>query len=301
MYYLVYGLLYLLSLLPLRVLYVLSDALTALIYYVFGYRKKVVMDNLRIAFPEKTNAERAAIARRFYRNFVDNFIETIKLLSADRKFITGHFKLDSEPFKPYYESGRKCQLHLGHNFNWEMANVVMPFYTDYDFLVVYMPIKNKLMDRLFMHLRTRTGSIMIPATNMRNSIVSYRNTQYLLALVADQAPGNVTNAYWLNFFGRPTPFVRGPESGARVGNIPVIFVQLYKTKRGYYRAYLEVGAENPKELPEGELTRRYIRFLENAIRRHPDMWLWSHRRWKHEWKEEYRDLWIDQPESLPTA
>ncbi len=295
MYYLVYGLLYLISLLPMRVLYLLSDGLYALLYYVIGYRKKVVMDNLQIAFPEKTEQERKRIAKKFYRNFVDNFIETIKILSAGRSFLMKRFQLDSDPFITVYNTGRKCQLHLGHNFNWEIANVAMPYYTDFDFLVVYMPIKNKVMDRLFMHLRSRTGSIMLPATDMRKSIVAYRNHQYLLTLVADQAPGDVTNAYWLNFFGKPTPFVRGPESGARIGNIPVVFTQLYKSKRGYYRAYLEMGAENPRELPEGELTRRYIRFLERAIRQHPDMWLWSHRRWKHDWKEEYRKYWIDQP------
>jgi KDO2-lipid IV(A) lauroyltransferase len=277
---------------------VLSDTLAALVYHVIGYRKKVVLDNLRIAFPEKTEQERKAIAKKFYHNFVDNFIESIKLLSANKKWITDHLVLDSDPFTAFYQAGRKCQLHLGHNFNWEIANVVMPFYSSYKFMVVYMPIKAKAMNRLFMHLRTRTGSTMLPATDMRNAIVPYRNTQYLLALVADQAPSNVSNAFWLNFFGRPTAFVRGPESGARVGNIPVIFAQLYKVKRGYYRAYLEVGADNPRDLPEGELTRRYIIFLEKAIRQHPDMWLWSHRRWKHDWKEEYSKLWIGEKAPL---
>lgn len=294
MYYFVYGILYLLSLLPLRVLYILSDVLAFLLYYVFGYRKKVVMKNLEIAFPEKKEAERITIARKFYHNFVDNFIETLKLLSAGQKFIKKHFVLDSDPLTQFYKEGRKCQLHLGHNFNWELANVSMPLYTDYPFLAVYMPIKSKVMDRLFLKLRSKTGCIMLPATDMRAAMVPWRNTQYALALVADQAPGDVSKAYWLNFFGAPTPFVRGPESGARMGHIPVIFAQLYKTKRGYYHAHFEVGADDPALLPEGELTRRYIRFLENAIRQHPDMWLWSHRRWKWEWKEEYRELWVGE-------
>lgn len=294
MYYVIYIPLYLLSLLPMWVLYGLSDFLASLTWYVIGYRKKVVLDNLRIAFPEKTEPERKAIAKKFYHNFVDNFIETIKLLSASKKFITKRLILDENVFSDLYQSGRKCQLHLGHNFNWEIANVAMPYYTDYTFLVVYMPIKAKAMDRLFMHLRTRNSSVMLPATNMRNAIVPYRNKQYLLALVADQAPGDVSRAYWLNFFGRPTPFVRGPESGARAGNIPVVFTQLYKVKRGYYRAYLEIGADNPCELPEGELTRRYIAFLEKAIRKDPAMWLWSHRRWKHDWDPAYSKQWIGQ-------
>lgn len=292
MYYLVYGLFYLLSLLPLRVLYIISDGLYALIYYVFGYRKKVVMDNLLIAFPEKTEKERKIIAKKFYHNFVDTFIETIKLISAGKSFITKRFVIDSDPYTQFHKEGRKCQFHLGHNFNWELANVGMPYYTTYPFLAVYMPIKSKVMDRLFLQIRSRTGCIMLPATDMRAAMVPWRSKQYMLALVADQAPGDITKAYWLNFFGRPTPFVRGPESGARAGNIPVIFAQLYKVKRGYYHAHFEVGADNPASLPEGELTRRYISFLEQAIREHPDMWLWSHRRWKWQWKEEYRDLWI---------
>jgi Kdo2-lipid IVA lauroyltransferase/acyltransferase len=294
MYYVVYGLLYLLSLIPLRVLYILADTIYVLLYYVFGYRKKVVLRNLQIAFPEKTEAERVTIAKKFYRNFVDNFIETIKILSVGKKWITKHFVLDSEPWKEFYETGRKCQFHLGHNFNWELANVSMPYYTEYPFLAVYMPIKSKTMDRLFINLRSKTGCIMLPATDMRSVMVPWRNKQYMLALVADQAPGDVSRAYWLNFFGHPTPFVRGPESGARLGNIPVIFAQLYKVKRAYYHAHFEVGADDPASLPEGELTRRYIRFLENAIREHPDMWLWSHRRWKWEWKEEYRELWVGE-------
>lgn len=294
MYYLLYIPLYLLSLLPLQVLYLLSDCLAALTWHVIGYRKKVVLDNLRIAFPEKTAQERKAIAKKFYRNFTDNFIETIKLLSAGKKFITEHLVVDNDLFSYLYQTGRKCQLHLAHNFNWEIANAAMPYYTDYTFIVVYMPIKAKAMDRLFLHLRSRTGSVMLPATNMRNAIVPYRNSQYLLTLVADQAPGDVSKAYWLHFFGHPTPFVRGPESGARVGNIPVVFAQLYKVKRGYYRAHLEIATENPRELPEGELTRRYIAFLEKTIRQHPDMWLWSHRRWKHPWDPAYSKLWIGQ-------
>lgn len=292
MYYVLFIPLYLLSLLPLRVLYGLSDLVSGLNWHVIGYRKKVVLDNLRMAFPEKTEQERVAIAKKFYRNFVDNFIETIKLISASKAWITRHFVLDSTPFTEAHKAGRKCQMHLGHNFNWEVANVAMPFYTDYTFIVVYMPLKNKAMDRLFMHLRSRTGSVMLPATNMRNAIVPYRHTQYMLALVADQAPGDVSKAYWLNFFGHPTPFVRGPESGARVGDIPVVFTQIYKVKRGYYRAHMEIGAENPRELPEGELTRRYIAFLEEGIRKYPDMWLWTHRRWKHAWNPAYQKLWI---------
>jgi len=294
MYYVVYGLLYLISLLPLRLLYVLADGLALFTYYVLRYRRKVVMDNLQIAFPEKTQAERNRIAIKFYRNFVDNFIETLKLLSASPSFIRSHFHIDNlEILEDFYQAGRRCQLHLGHTFNWELANAAMPLLSDYPFIVAYMPIENKVFERLLLHLRGRTGTILLPATRLQRSILPYRNTRYLLTLVADQAPGNPDQSYWLNFFGRPSSFVRGPERGARAGDIPAVFVRFYKTSRGYYRVFLTTIADHPAQLPEGELTRRYRSLLEEAIRQDPDLWLWSHKRWKASWKEEFRQLWID--------
>src|SRR5678809_318100 len=129
MYSIVYGLLYLVSLLPLRVLYLFSDFAYFIIYYVAGYRKKVVLDNLSIAFPEKTESEKKQIAKEFYRNFTDNFIETIKLISAGKNFLRKHYICDTQLFEELYRQGKKCQVHLGHNFNWEFANQAMAFYT----------------------------------------------------------------------------------------------------------------------------------------------------------------------------
>jgi len=295
MYYLVYGFLYLLSLVPMWLLYGFSDAVAFLLYAVIRYRRAVVLSNLQIAFPEKTQAERLRIAKRFYRNFTDNFIETIKLVSASPAFLKKRLVLDNpELLDHFYDQGRKLQAHLGHLFNWEIGNAAIPLLTRYPFLVAYMPVENKVFERLFLHLRSRTGSIPLPATKMQRAILPYRNQQYILALVADQAPGGPENSYWLNFFGRPTPFVRGPERGARIADIPVIFVRFYKAKRGYYHAELTTIAEHPGVLPEGELTRRYRSLLEDAIRREPDSWLWSHKRWKFSWNPEFSSFWIDE-------
>lgn len=282
------------SLLPMWLLYLLADGLAFLLYYVIGYRRKVIRGNLRLAFPQKTKAELIRIEKKFCRNFVDNFIETLKMLSASRSFIQRHFAIDNpEILDNFYEQGRKCQLHLGHTFNWEVANIAMPLMSRYPFIVAYMPVENKIFERLSLHLRGRTGSILLPATRMQRAIIPYRNTQYLLTLVADQAPGNPEQSYWLNFFGHPTPFVRGPERGARIADIPAVFVRFYKSRRGHYRVFLTTLADHPAELPEGELTRRYSRLLEDAIRQSPDLWLWSHRRWKIPWDEAYRKMWID--------
>lgn len=294
MYPIVYGLLYLLSLLPLRVLYYISDGAYVILYHFARYRRKVVNDNLMIAFPEKTQEERIRIEKQFYRNFTDNFIETIKLLSGKADFASKHLRLDGTLMEEQFRQGRRVQIHLGHNFNWEMANIAVSRVTSFPMLMVYLPVENKLFERLMLAIRTSSGNHLLPATQLRPAMMRFRNTQYLLALIADQSPGDPAKAYWLNFFGRPTPFLKGPEQGAAAGHLTVMFGQIFKEKRGKYIVRYELCTEDAASLPKGELTRRYVRYLEKTIREHPSMWLWSHRRWKREWKQEYLGMWIGE-------
>ncbi|GAA4737969.1 lysophospholipid acyltransferase family protein [Flavisolibacter ginsenosidimutans] len=288
MYYLVYGPLYLLSLLPLRVLYLLSDFAYVLVYHLVGYRKKVVRYNLSVAFPNKTEKERQGIEKKFYKNFTDSFIETIKALSASPQFIKEHFTGDFSVFDELNRKGvQKVQLHSGHNFNWEYGNLSIPLQSPYPMLTVYMPITNSIFNRLFYKMRSKTGAKLLSATNIRSEILPHRHGKYVLALVADQNPGHPKSAYWVNFFERPTPFVKAPESGARRGNIPVVFCYFRKEKRGYYRIHFQLAEEHPSTTEVGELTKKYAAFLQDAIKQQPDNWLWSHRRWKWDWKEEY--------------
>ena len=287
MYYLAYGILWLISLLPLRVLYLLSDLVYAILFYIGRYRRDVVEENLKFAFPEKTDKERKIIAKKFYHNFTDNFIEVIKLASASPKYILKHFKGDYSVFEKLYSEKRRCQSLLAHNFNWEWACLAGPLEMRQNFLVVYMPILNKVVNRLFMKLRTKTGAILLPATNMRTALVPHRNEIYNLVLVADQSPGHPENGWWFNFLNRPAPFLKAPESGARRGNTPVVFAKLIRERRGYYKVIFEMGEENPASLQPGELTKKYVRYLEAFIKENPEMWLWSHKRWKWEWKPEY--------------
>ena len=277
-----------------RVLYIISDAIYGLVYYVIGYRRKVVMDNLLIAFPEKTESERLQIAKKFYHNFIDSFIEVIKLMSADDSFLQKRFSVNMEVLDELYKSGKSCQLHLGHTFNWEWGQLVLSTLTPYKLMVVYMPISNKVFEKLFYKLRTRSGNIFLPANNMREAISPHLKNQYLLGLVADQNPGKPQSAYWLNFFGRPSPFVSGPEKGARENNLPVVFAYMEKPRRGHYHAVLKLATPDASQMYTGKITLDYVRYLEAVIRKNPDMWLWSHRRWKHSWKAEYKDQWIDE-------
>lgn len=286
MYYLVLALLYLLSFLPLWIIYRISD-LAAFCLRMAGYRHKVLIKNLSIAFPEKTDAEKKKIIKKFYRNFTDTFLEAIKLLSIPERTLRKRILFDPSIFNELYKTGKSCQVHLGHNFNWEWANVRVAREMPFTYLAVYMPITNKLIDRVFQYFRQKTGTTMLAATNMRNEMLPFRGKQYLLALVADQSPGNPANAYWTEFFGKTTAFVKGPEKNARFNNIPVVFARFYKPKRGYYVIETKLASDNPAALPEGQLTLEYVRYLEEVIRKQPEVYLWSHNRWKTAYTEEY--------------
>ena len=303
MYYFLYGFLYLLSLLPMRILYFLADGLYGLVYHVLRYRRRVVMQNLQAAFPDKSEAERNAIAKKFYHNFLDTFIETIKMLSCSEEFLRKRFSGNWEVVADLYDKGFSCQLHLGHNFNWEWGNAAIAAEIPHKVAVVYMPIKSKAMDRLFLKLRARAGSGMIPATPAeayRTGLRQLREHRYALILAADQSPGDPEKAYWLNFLNQPTGFVTGPEKSARLNKLPVFFTVISKKKRGYYHAEQVLATTDPRSMKEGELTVMFARFLEDVIKKHPDNWLWSHRRWKRDWKPEYEKMWIDKesPQSV---
>lgn len=287
MYYIVYGFLWLLSLLPLRILYVLADGFYGLAYYVFKYRRDVVMNNLQIAFPEKTEHERKAIAKKFYRNLIDMFIETIKMLSISEKKLSKRFTANWNLVDSLHPSGKSVQFHVGHNFNWEWGNLILTKKTVYKLLAVYMPFTNKIIEKLFYKMRTRNGAIFLRATHMKEDFIEHSNSQYILGLVADQNPGHPGNAWWVNFFGRPTPFVKGPAKGAVTNNTAVVFAFVHKTRRGYYDAVFTLATENAASFTEQELTQKFVHYMEGVIRQYPDMWLWTHRRWKHDWKPEY--------------
>ena len=290
MYYVVYGLLWLVSLLPLRFLYLISDFIYGILFYLVGYRRKVVMDNLAIVFPTMSEKQRTTIAKKFYRNLVDTFIETIKMITVSPAFLEKRVSFNFDEVNRYYKTGRSVQVHIGHNFNWEWANAVFAKNTPYKFLGVYMPITNKIFNRLFYDLRSRNGTLLISARNMREEFIPYRNTQYVLGLAADQNPGHPGNAWWFNFFGKPTPFVKGPAKGAVLNNTIVVFAYIHKPKRGFYSVELEMAHENPEQLTEAQLTGMFVRYLEQVILKYPEMWLWSHRRWKHQWQPEHGEI-----------
>lgn len=290
MYYVAYGFLWLISLLPLRALYFIADGFYGLAFYILKYRRDVVMKNLAIAFPEKTEKERKVIAKRFYHNLIDMFIETIKMLSVSDKALEKRFTANWDLINEIHSSGKSLQIHVGHNFNWEWGNLVMTKKTVFKLLAVYMPLSSKIMERLFFHIRTRNGAIFLRATNMKEDFAPYQNSQYLIGLVADQNPGHPANAWWFNFFGKPTPFLKGPAKAALSNNTAVVFAFIHKPRRGVYEAVFSPAVEINEVTTEQELTQKFVVYLEEVIKEYPDMWLWTHRRWKHEWKPEYGNI-----------
>ncbi|MGX5818350.1 lysophospholipid acyltransferase family protein [Chitinophaga lutea] len=290
MYYLLLAFCYGISLLPLWLLYGISDVLCFFVYRVLGYRRKVVLENLRQAFPEKPEAEIRRLAAKFYRNLTDMMVETIKLLTMSRRSLQRRFDCDLTVLRELYAQGKSCQLHLGHNFNWEWANLFCMQGVQFPFLVVFMPITNKAVNRMFVHFREKFGTKLIPANDMRNGMAPWLGQQYLIALVADQNPGNPRRSYWFPFLNRMTAFYKGPEMSARRFDIPVVFADIRKVRRGYYKAQLKLAFEHPRQEPEGRITEAFVQYLEKNIREQPEVWVWSHRRWKHVYDPAHDEL-----------
>jgi KDO2-lipid IV(A) lauroyltransferase len=290
MYYIVYGLLYSFSLLPLPVLYLFSDFAFFIMYRVQKYRLDVVMGNLAIAFPEKTIEERKKIAKDFYLNFTDTFIETIKMISISKKQLLKRSNCDVDLINELIEKGENIHIMAGHQFNWEFANLVYAMNVKAPFVGIYTPVSNPVMERIFFRMRSRYGTIMISAKDFSNKMHAVFSKQYILALAADQNPGVPARAFWLEFFGRPAPFASGPGKGAVKHNTAVVFVGFEKVKRGKYHFKATLLTEDGGRHTAEELTLMYKNVLEETIRQDPSNYLWSHRRWRHEWKEGYNAI-----------
>ncbi len=297
MYYLLYAFLYLISLLPFFILYRISDFAYFLLYYVVGYRKKVVMHNLTIAFPEKSQEDRVRISKKFYKNLTDTFIESIKMISISDKSFYKRVSMDLTDTIALAKKGKNIQFHCGHQFGWEYGNWMVAKTMPIPFIGIYMKINNKPLDKIFYKVRSKPGTLLVAAHEFKNRMHQLFTEQYCIGLAADQNPGMPNTAFWLNFFNRPTPFVTGPDKAAVRNNVAVVFVKLVKQRRGVYVLIPTVITEEAGTLKEGDITLLYRDFLEATIRENPDNYLWSHRRWKWPYSKEYESRWIDTTEA----
>lgn len=282
-YYVALPFIYGISLLPFPLLYVFSNAIYFLLFRIIGYRKGVVLTNLRNSFPEKSEAEIAAIADRFYRWFCDLTLETLKTLTISSAGVRARVNFEgTEMLQSYAAKGQSVILVLGHFGNWELAGArysqeqgIPPLY------VIYHPLHNKGFDRLLYHMRTRHGTRLYTMRETSKSMIRDRHLLTATAFIADQTP-SPERAYWMTFLNQDTPVFLGTEALAKKLGYPVIYISITRPRRGYYRMVVEPLVTDPTATREGEITEIHTRRLEQDIQDHPDLWLWTHRRWKHE-------------------
>jgi Kdo2-lipid IVA lauroyltransferase/acyltransferase len=273
---------WLLASLPMRVLYLISDGLYPLVYYVFGYRKKVVFENLTNAFPEKDAKEIEQIAKKFYLHFCDILVEDVKLFHISPKEMKKRLKFrDPAPVWAEFERHKSILAVIAHYNNWEWG-ISLGMQGPHHFVSIYKPLNNKYFDKRMIKLRTQFGGEVVPMSRVPRVLTGYiqANKPIIMNFIADQSPMEHEVQYWTTFLNQDTPIYLGIEKLARKTRQPVYFAKVYKVKRGYYEVEVEKLCDDCSELPEHELTERHVRALEKMIRQNPEYWLWSHRRWK---------------------
>lgn len=288
-----YSLLYCFSLIPFRVMFVFSDIIFVILYYIIGYRKNVVRENLKTAFPEKTDSERNLIMTKFYKNFCDWIFETIKLCSISQKELDKRMEFNQEKFNSYADGKNSMILALGHLFNWEFAAHKVHRFQNQPVCINYLPLSNKLVNENLNKIRSRRGAIMISAIRFSREFMTYARHKHTLILIADQRPQSADNGWWVNFFSKPTIFFQGPGKMANMMNSSLVFISIQKIKRGYYSAHTHLITRNASELSPQEITTMYVRKLEETICRQPENYMWTHKKWKWNFEEKYQHLKID--------
>lgn len=272
----------LLSFLPLSILYLISDALYLIARFVIRYRKKVIDENLKFAFPEKSEAERKKIRNRFYRNFTDSFAETIKLLTISESEMRKRFLLDKQDLPDgAVKSGKSAIMTAGHLFNWELAIAAIALNSEVVAETVYLKVNNPFFNKLLLKIRTRFGGVMTEKRDFRRSMITMRNSPRIVQLASDQRPSSSENRYQREFMNRPAVFFEGAEFLAKKMGLPVFFGTVTKVRRGHYKLEISNLASPPFDSAQPHsITDAFCEKLEENIRLQPDLYLWSHKRWK---------------------
>ena len=303
MYKLVYIVFYLLSLLPFRLLYGLSDFLYVIMYHVAGYRKGVVRKNLNRSFPDKSEAERKQIERKFYHWLCDYFMESIKLLSISEKELRRRFTItNSAEIEQCFEEGQSTAAILGHYCNWEWLSCVgIDLPSSRKVGLIYHPLRNKYFDKLFIALRSHMGGVTVPKQDILRYLIRYKRDgiMSLFGYIADQGPKMGNIHLWLDFMHQDTPVFTGAERIMRKMNNAVFYVEMTRPKRGYYTCTYHLITREPAKLPEHEITRRFFQLLEQTIEKRPDFYLWSHNRWKRTREEFDKEYIIENGRTIP--
>ncbi|MCL2650482.1 MAG: lysophospholipid acyltransferase family protein [Candidatus Azobacteroides sp.] len=275
----------LLSRIPLRVMYVLSDGLFYPLYYLVRYRRKIVRKNLTESFPEKSLQEIRKIEKQFYSFFIDTIFEMCKMATISPKAISRHMKFTNiEAVEAVLQQGKSISTYLGHYGNWEWISS-LPLHLNREIVAgqIYSKLRNEVVNRLLIHNRERMGAIGIEMKEtMRriNELVSNQKVS-IIGFIADQSPGKENIHHYVKFLHHHTPVIIGTEKLTKRYGFEAWYLNVKRLKRGYYEANFIRLHENPQSLPNFELTDLYYRHLEQAILRQPELYLWTHKRFKH--------------------
>jgi KDO2-lipid IV(A) lauroyltransferase len=273
--------LYLVSLLPFWFLYLVSDLLFVILYHLVRYRRKVVQENLRNSFPEKSEDERKQIERKYYKYMADLMVETIKSVSMSAKSVRCRMICTNpELMEHYFSQGKSILAAAGHYCNWEMACLSFGFLTDNKRVIIYKPQSNVVFTDFFNKTRSRFGATMISMRQTLRKMIEYKNELTFTVLASDQTPTREDAKYFTTFLNQPTAVFLGIEKLTKVMNCVVIFYRIDLVKRGYYTYTFVPLVEEPKNTAPYEITEAHVKYLETQIKEKPEYWLWSHRRWK---------------------
>jgi Kdo2-lipid IVA lauroyltransferase/acyltransferase len=271
------------GLIPFPLLYGLSNLTRFIVYKLIGYRKEIVKKNLEGSFPGISTFELERLTRLFYKNLADIFMEGIKSFAMMKYQIKRrHRIINPELLEELYQADRSVIGVTGHYANWEWGSLSPGLQTKYKVVAFYKPMSNKYSNKFVLWNRSRFGTTLAPIKETSVTFEKFKGTKTIFLMAADQSVSEEyrDKAHWIQFLNRDTPFLHGMEKHARKNNLPVIYADIQRVKRGYYTIELSVLTLNPLECIEGELTEMYARKLESIILKKPEDWLWSHRRWK---------------------
>ena len=275
---------YTMSLLPMSLLYVFSDCLYLLVGKVVKYRHKVIWKNLKDSFPEKDEAELQRIERGFYHYFCDYLVETIKLLHMSKRELRQRMVFTGiEEINELLEKGVSCAIYLGHYGNWELITSLPLWVSEKaQCCQVYHPLNNERFDKLFKSVREKHHALCIPMAETLRQVVSYRQKKQpiVIGYIADQAPFWNNIHHWVDFLNHDTPVLTGSERIIKKTGQAVFYGDVSRVRRGYYQCDFKLITNESAKYKDWEITDKYFQLLEETIRRQPELYLWSHKRWK---------------------
>ena len=275
--------LWIISMLPFRIFYWLSDCIYVLVYYIVGYRKKTVRENLALALPHLSDKERLEIEKKSYHHLCDMFLEMVKTMTISSEEMNKRFKITNlEVIKEYEKKGKSIMLIASHYASWEWL-ITLNQKISFLGVAVYKKLANKHFDKLVRDIRSKYNTELVPTSKTIPLIANNQknNIQCVYGLASDQSPKADRIFHWESFMGVEVPVHTGPEMLAKKYDMTVVFAKVKKVKRGYYELTIIPLSDNPKSIPDFGITHIYIKEVEKQILEAPEYYFWTHKRWKH--------------------